>query len=140
MRRVAQLTASPCVYPELWPDRLTAINRILSPPSGERRREQWTQMPGLRRDQTHLCSPAVSACAASSAANPLRIAMRHTAFGGHAVSPNMAPVGRKASGVALDVVTANEAEIKLGFNPQRQPVQQCNEGIVGAWLRHWQVE
>jgi hypothetical protein len=64
----------------------------------------------------------------------LGIATRHTAFSGHAVNPNMAPGGCKPSGVALHVVAVDEAEVKLGFGAQLQPIERCKKSIVDAWL------
>ena len=46
------------------------------------------------------------------------IAARHTTFGRHAVHPDMAPSGGKASDVAGHVVAVNETEMKLGFPAQ----------------------
>ena len=49
------------------------------------------------------------------------IAARHTAFGRHAVHPDMAPSSGEASDVAGHVVAVNETEIKLGFRALLQP-------------------
>src|SRR4029077_8824344 len=71
---------------------------------------------------------------------PRRIAARHAAFGGDAVDADVTARRVKPRFVALGVVVVDEAEIERGAQPQLELLERREISVVGAALRHRQME